>query len=67
MSVVQTSATQMIVSKGEETAELNTDVQALGISLYKEIIAVWSGKVMAVYHLNPISSISVIGKLISTN
>ncbi|CAH1389189.1 unnamed protein product [Nezara viridula] len=61
VSVVQTSATQLVVSKGDETAELNTDLQALGVSLYKEVVAVWSGKVIAVYHINPISSISVVG------
>lgn len=61
-SVVQTSASQMLVSIGDETAELNTDLQVSGIALHNEIVAIWSGKVMAVYNLVPLTSISVIGK-----
>uniref|UniRef100_A0ABL0EJ54 Anaphase-promoting complex subunit 4 WD40 domain-containing protein n=1 Tax=Rhodnius prolixus TaxID=13249 RepID=A0ABL0EJ54_RHOPR len=60
-SVVQTSASQMLVSIGDETAELNTDLQVSGIALHNEIVAIWSGKVMAVYNLVPLTSISVIG------
>ncbi|XP_014248149.1 intraflagellar transport protein 140 homolog [Cimex lectularius] len=58
--VIQTSATQMIVSTGDKNVELNTDLQVSGIALNDEIVAVWSGKMMAVYH-HLASSISVMG------
>lgn len=59
--VMQTSASQMLVSVGEETVELNTDLQVSGIALNDEVVAAWSGKVVAVYHLVPLSSMNVIG------
>ncbi|BES89280.1 Hypothetical protein NTJ_02087 [Nesidiocoris tenuis] len=59
--VIQTSASQMIVSVGNETVELNTDLQVSGIALSDEVVAAWSGKVVAVYHLVPLSSMNVIG------
>ncbi|KAF6215141.1 hypothetical protein GE061_009892 [Apolygus lucorum] len=59
--VIQTSASQMLVSVGDETVELNTDLQVSGIALNDELVAAWSGKVVAVYHLVPLSSMNVIG------
>ena len=59
---MQTSASQLIVTHSKESAELNTDLQISGTALGNETLAVWSGKVMAVYQVVPVSSINVIGK-----
>ncbi|KAL1124430.1 hypothetical protein AAG570_001058 [Ranatra chinensis] len=61
VSVMQTSASHLIVSSDGEEAELNTDLQVSGIALGKECVVLWSGKVMAVYQVIPINSINVIG------
>lgn len=54
----------MILQSGDETADLNTDLQVSGITLCQDKAAVWSGKTVAVYQIVPITAVNVIGTFI---
>uniref|UniRef100_A0A1B6C8A4 Intraflagellar transport protein 140 homolog n=1 Tax=Clastoptera arizonana TaxID=38151 RepID=A0A1B6C8A4_9HEMI len=61
VSVVQLSASQLLVKSNAEQVELNTDLQVCGVCVSKEHIVVWSNKMVAVYQHISLASLNVIG------